>query len=159
MGPWVVGLRSHQQPFQWLTLRSYCLSVVPTVKMLWVHGPLIHRHKSPLQTILPHLCCCCSVAQARPTLRPHGLQHARPLCPSAVAAAKLLQSCPTLCDPIDGSPRGSPIPGILQARTLSLTISQMVRSSFLQWRHWPLSRFNCVWPTTVAISYGLMFIE
>ena len=34
------------------------------------------------------------------------------------AAAKLLQSCPTLCDPIDGSPRGSPIPGILQARTL-----------------------------------------
>ena len=34
------------------------------------------------------------------------------------AAAKSLQSCPTLCDPIDGSPRGSPIPGILQARTL-----------------------------------------
>ena len=34
------------------------------------------------------------------------------------AAAKLLQSCPTLCDPIDGSPPGSPIPGILQARTL-----------------------------------------
>ena len=32
--------------------------------------------------------------------------------------AKLLQSCPTLCDPIDGSPPGSPIPGILQARTL-----------------------------------------
>ena len=30
----------------------------------------------------------------------------------------LLQSCPTLCDPIDGSPLGSPIPGILQARTL-----------------------------------------
>ena len=34
------------------------------------------------------------------------------------AAAKLLQSCPTLCDPIDGSPPGSSIPGILQARTL-----------------------------------------
>ena len=34
------------------------------------------------------------------------------------AAAKLLQSCPTLCDPIDGSPPGSPISGILQARTL-----------------------------------------
>ena len=32
--------------------------------------------------------------------------------------AKSLQSCPALCDPIDGSPRGSPIPGILQARTL-----------------------------------------
>ena len=36
----------------------------------------------------------------------------------AAAAAKLLQSCPTQCDPIDGSPPGSPIPGILQARTL-----------------------------------------
>jgi hypothetical protein len=35
-----------------------------------------------------------------------------------VAAAKLLQSCPTLYDPIDGSLPGSPIPGILQARTL-----------------------------------------
>ena len=34
------------------------------------------------------------------------------------AAAKLLQSCPTLCDPIDGSPTGSSVPGILQARTL-----------------------------------------
>ena len=33
-------------------------------------------------------------------------------------AAKSLQSCPTLCDPIDGSPTGSPVPGILQARTL-----------------------------------------
>ena len=37
---------------------------------------------------------------------------------STAAAAKSLQSCPTLCDPIDGSPPGSPIPGILQARTL-----------------------------------------
>ena len=37
---------------------------------------------------------------------------------STAAAAKLLQSCPTLCDPIDGSPPGSPDPGILQARTL-----------------------------------------
>ena len=36
----------------------------------------------------------------------------------AAAAAKSRQSCPTLCDPIDGSPPGSPIPGILQARTL-----------------------------------------
>ena len=37
---------------------------------------------------------------------------------AAAAAAKLLQSCLTLCDPIDGSPPGSPIPGTLQARTL-----------------------------------------
>ena len=37
---------------------------------------------------------------------------------AAAAVAKLLQSCPTLCDPRDGSPPDSPIPGILQARTL-----------------------------------------
>ena len=37
---------------------------------------------------------------------------------TAVAAAKSLQSCPTLCDPIDVSPPGSTVPGILQARTL-----------------------------------------
>ena len=37
---------------------------------------------------------------------------------AAAAAAKSLQSCPTLCDPIDGSPPGSAVPGILQARTL-----------------------------------------
>ena len=37
---------------------------------------------------------------------------------AAAAAAKSLQSCPTLCDPIDGSPPGSPVLGILQARTL-----------------------------------------
>ena len=36
----------------------------------------------------------------------------------AAAAAKSLQSCPTLCDPIDGSPAGSLVPGVLQARTL-----------------------------------------
>ena len=46
------------------------------------------------------------------TEEPGGLQSA------AAAAAKSLQSCPTLCDPRDGSPPGSPIPGILQARTL-----------------------------------------
>ena len=38
--------------------------------------------------------------------------------PYAAAAAKLLQSCPTLCNTVDGSPPGSPVPGILQARTL-----------------------------------------
>ena len=37
---------------------------------------------------------------------------------AAATAAKSLQSCPTLCDPIDGSPPGFPVPGILQARTL-----------------------------------------
>ena len=44
--------------------------------------------------------------------------HGAYLIPTAAAAAKSLQSCPTLCNPIDGSPPGSPVPGILQARTL-----------------------------------------
>ena len=39
-------------------------------------------------------------------------------CCAATATAESLQSCPTLCDPIDGSPPGSSVPGILQARTL-----------------------------------------
>ena len=43
---------------------------------------------------------------------------------AAAAAAKSLQSCPTLCDPIDGSPSGSPVPRILQARTLSMHESE-----------------------------------
>ena len=45
----------------------------------------------------------------------HAITNQRKL---AAAAAKSLQSCPTLCDPIDSSPPGSTIPGILQARTL-----------------------------------------
>ena len=45
---------------------------------------------------------------------------------TAAAAAKSLQSCPTLCDSIDSSPPGSPVPGILQARTLKwVAVSQV----------------------------------
>ena len=51
-------------------------------------------------------------------LRTNLLQEKSLLWFAAAAAAKSLQSCPTLCDPIDGSPPGSPVPGILQARTL-----------------------------------------
>ena len=47
---------------------------------------------------------------------------------AAAAAAMSLQSCPTLCDPTDGSPPGSPVPGILQARTL-----EWVAISFSTW--------------------------
>ena len=52
---------------------------------------------------------------------PHSLfqmKDVRPTLVTAAAAAKSLQSCPTLCDAIDGSPPGSAVPGILQARTL-----------------------------------------
>ena len=50
---------------------------------------------------------------------------------SAAAAAKSLQLCPILCDPIDGSPPGSPVPGILQARVL-------------EWGAIAFSCYNCV---------------
>ena len=51
-------------------------------------------------------------------------ENSRKIPAAAAAAAKSLQSCPTLCDPIHGSPPGSHIPGILQARTLEwVTIS------------------------------------
>ena len=54
----------------------------------------------------------------------------------AAAAAKSLQLCPTLCDPIDGSPWGSPIPGILQART----------------REWVAISFSSVWKWKVKVK-------
>ena len=70
---------------------------------------------------------------------------------AATAAAKSLQSCQTLCDPIDGSPRGSPVPGILRARTL-----EWVAISFSNAWKWKVKvkSFSCVWllatPWTVA---------
>ena len=71
-------------------------------------------------------------------------------CPAA-AAAKSRQSCPTLCNPIDSSPPGSPVPGILQARTL-----EWVAISFSNAWKWKVKvkSLSCVWlfmtPWTVA---------
>ena len=60
------------------------------------------------------------------------------------AAAKSLQSCPTLCDPIDGSPPGSAVPGILQARTL-----EWVAISFSNAWKWKVKvkSLSRVWPS------------
>ena len=65
-------------------------------------------------------------------------------CKSTAAAGKSLQSCPTLCDPIDGSPPGSPIPGILQARTL-----EWVAISFSSAWKWKLKvkSLSRIWPS------------
>ena len=55
-------------------------------------------------------------------------------CAAAAAATKSLQSCPTLCDPIDGSPPGSPVPGILQARVLewgAIAFSDMLKRKYI----------------------------
>ena len=51
------------------------------------------------------------------------------------AAAKLLQLCPTLCDPIDGSPPGSPVPGILQARVLEWGATSFSNAWKWKWSH------------------------
>ena len=59
----------------------------------------------------------------------------------AAAAAKLLQSCPTLCDPTDGSPPGSSVPGILQARTLEWAAISF--SNVWKWKV-KVKSFSCV---------------
>ena len=74
----------------------------------------------------------------------------------AAAAAKSLQLCPTLCDPIDGSPPGSPVPGILQARTL-----ECVAISFSNEGKWKVKvkSFSHIWllvtPWTAAYQAPL----
>ena len=64
----------------------------------------------------------------------------QPLAAAAAAAAKSLQSCPTLCDPIEGSPRGSAIPGILQARTLEWVAISF--SNAWKWKVQPPTRYK-----------------
>ena len=70
----------------------------------------------------------------------------------AAAAAKSLQSCPTLCDPIDGSPLGSTVPGILQARTrvgchfLLQCLKVKSESEVTQSRPTPCDPMNCSSP-------------
>ena len=67
------------------------------------------------------------------------------------AAAKSLQLCPTLCDPTDGSPPGSPIPGILQARILEWVVISF--SNAWKWKV-KVKSLSCIWlpatPWTVA---------
>ena len=65
---------------------------------------------------------------------------------TAASAAKSLQSCPTLCDPIDGSPPGFPVPGILQARTLEWAAfpSPMHESEKWKWSRSVVS--GSLWP-------------
>ena len=72
-------------------------------------------------------------------------------CINVAAAAKSLQSCPTLCDPIDGSPPGSPVPGILQARTLEWVAIAFSNAGKWKVKVKPLSRIRpLATPWTVA---------
>ena len=90
--------------------------------------------------LLSHRCCCCCCCVApvvSASVRPHRRQpsrlphpwdspgrntgvgcHSLLQCMKVKSESEVAQSCPTLCDPIDGSPPGSPVPGTLQARTL-----------------------------------------
>ena len=62
---------------------------------------------------------------------------------AAAAAAKSLQSCPTLCDPTDGSPPGSPSPGILQARTLEgVSFPSPIESLINPYGNWDIKKYQ-----------------
>ena len=83
-------------PLQYSGLEKSMDCVVHRVKKNWTQLSDFHFHLFSFKSVYTHIHKCMCVA----------------------AAAKSLQSWPTLCDPIDGSPPGSPVPRILQARTL-----------------------------------------
>ena len=94
----------------------------------WVRDAIQPSHPlsspSPLPSIFPSISVL-SNESVRHIRWPQYWSFSFSISPSSVAAtatAKSLQSCPTLCDPIDGSPPGSPVPGILQARTLEWVV-------------------------------------
>ena len=97
-GHWI-NLWSGKVPHAAEQLSPCFTATEPTHLEPVLHDKRSHSNGRPLQ-------CNWKVA-------PWQLEKAHP-----AAAAKSLQSCPTLCHPIDGSPPGSPVPGILQARTL-----------------------------------------
>ena len=75
----------------------------------WAGRPILCGEGSPQETFSP---------APPPALGSETVASLAGPAAAAAAAAKSLQSCPTLCDPIDGSPPGFPVPGILQERTL-----------------------------------------
>ena len=109
---------------------------------------LLSRFVPLLPLLCPQVCClylclyCCPANRFSCTIFLDSIyMHA-----AATAAAKLLQLCRTLCDPIDGSPPGSPAPGILQARTL-----EWVAISFSNAWKWKVKvkSLSCVWPSGI----------
>ena len=93
-GAWWAAVYGVAQSQTRLKRLSSSSSSTTTYKI--IHKDLLYRAQGTLKSLLQHHSSKASI-----------------LC-----AAKSLQSCPTLCDPIDGSPPGSPVPGILQARIL-----------------------------------------
>ena len=74
---------------------------------------------------------------------------------TAAAAAKLLQSCPTLCDPIDGNPPDSPVPGILQARDIISTSLESSQVCFDKLN--PLNHINISASQNLALEHQVSF--
>jgi len=102
------------------TLKSLLQHHGSKVSLLWRSAFFTVQHSHPYMTTGK------TIALSRQTLAGKVMSLLfNMLSAAAAAAAKSLQSCPTLCDPIDGSPPGSRVPGILQARTL-----EWVASSF-----------------------------
>ena len=138
----------------------------------------LHRTSSCCMCLLSHVWLCNPIDYSPPGSSVHGIFQAeywsgllfpspgdqsqvsytsgKPKTSSATATAKSLQSCPTLCDPIDGSPPASPVPGILQARTL-----QWVAISFSNAWNWKVKvkSLSRVWlpatPWTAAYQVPL----
>ena len=114
---------------------TFCRAMKPTHNSYWSLGtlePVLHSKRShqirSLNTATGDSPCSLQLEKAQATAKDPGqskimIKNAWNIkklngCTNAAAAAKSLQSCLTLCDPLDGSPPGSPVPGILQARTL-----------------------------------------
>ena len=76
---------------------------------------------------------------------------------SAAAAAKSLHSCPTLCDPRDSSPQGSPVPGILQARTLEWVAFPSPLHESEKWKLSRVQLFAIPWTAAYQAPPSMVF--
>ena len=124
LAPW---MKSYDQPrsilksrdISWLTKVPIVKAMIFPVVMYGCESWTIKKAECQRLDAL-ELWCWRSLLKAPWTSRSSNQSVLKEISPEyslAAAAAVLLQSCPTLCDPIDGSPPGSPVPGILQART------------------------------------------
>ena len=133
----------------WMTLECYCLpdaQVFSSVygkldQKIW-NIPSIFSHSTRVGGAVQNICLGEKAEEFLSFLVLMLSLHlpARETRAAAAAAAKSLQSCPILCDPTDGSPPGSPVPGILQARTLEWVAIAFSNAWKWKWKVKSLSR-------------------